>query len=70
METPIADPAAPARPPYIECEDCCGRGFRRVRNDDSTYEYAEHYACDGSGILILRIPRNGGEPYYGTPKLW
>lgn len=60
MEAPAADPA-PARAPYIECDGCHGKGFTMARR--------EHNACNGAGILILRIPRNGAEPYYGAPKL-
>lgn len=81
METPAADPAAPPleRPPYIQCTGCYGRGFIRVRieaesrllskDPSQTHILREHDACNGAGIMILRTPRNGAEPYYGSPKL-
>ncbi len=71
--------AAEILKPYIECPDCAGRGYVKVRVDAETRLLLkdpeqktiirDHERCSGAGILILRRSVRGGEPYYGRPKL-
>jgi len=58
-------------PPVVECAGCSGKGFHLGPLDEETGErpILEHDRCNGAGILIRRIPANGGEPFYGALKL-
>lgn len=70
MDAAIADPETSTdRAPYVPCSGCNGFGFLRGPERDVYQPTVEHDVCNGAGIMILRIPANGGEPYYGAPKL-